>query len=186
MGNRSFGGKLVFQLPWQLLWRVTQRQLGPGTTAVRGPRLGSQGGEGSPDGGARLGLSFALHPPSHLPPGVFYSHSLAASTQSLLPVAETGECRGVSCSLIKSHEKKYHSVSREEIPPQFGEKSKAPLPAETQILHPRKPNPDLISSFSILQFLLHNIKQINNLKVGALLVHCKTLSTKEEDHIRWR
>ena len=159
MGNRSFGGKLVFQLPWQLLWRVTQRQLGPGTTAVRGPRLGSQGGEGSPDGGARLGLSFALHPPSHLPPGVFYSHSLAASTQSLLPVAETGECRGVSCSLIKSHEKKYHSVSREEIPPQFGEKSKAPLPAETQILHPRKPNPDLISSFSILQFLLHNIKQ---------------------------
>ena len=29
-------------------------------------------------------------------------------------------------------------------------------------------------------------EQINNFKVGALLVHSKTLSTKEEDHIRWR
>ena len=156
MGNRSFGGKLVFQLPWQLLWRVTQRQLGPGTTAVRGPRLGSQGGEGSPDGGARLGLSFALHPPSHLPPGVFYSHSLAASTQSLLPVAETGECRGVSCSLIPSHEKKYFPSHEKKCRLSLGRNPRPCLPAETQILHSRKPNPRL-SSFGILQFLVHNL-----------------------------
>ena len=113
----------------------------PGTAAV-GPQTGQLRG-GSPDGGARLGLSFALHLPQRpLPPSRgFYSHSLPASTQSPLPVAETGECRGVSCSLISSHEKKYRLS--------LGRNPRPCLPAETQILYSTKPNLHLISSFDI-------------------------------------
>ena len=108
MGNRSFGGKLVFQLPWQLLWRVTQRQLGPGTTAVRGPRLGSQGGEGSPDGGARLGLSFALHPPLP-PPSRRFLFPFFGGIHSIPPAC--GRDRRVQGRLLFPDK-----VSREEIP----------------------------------------------------------------------
>ena len=130
MGNRSFGGKLVFQLPLRGLAAVVAGDAAtawPGTAAV-GPQTGQLRDGGSPDGGARLGLSFA----PHLPQPRFYFHSLPASTQSPLPVAETGECRGVSGFLIPSHEKKYRlSLGRN------------PRPCLQKHKSFRKPNPPL-------------------------------------------
>ena len=129
MGNRSFGGKLVFQLPLRGLAAVVAGDAAaawPGTAAV-GPQTGQLRDGGSPDGGARLGLSFALHLPQ--PPFLF---PFFAGIHSIPPAC--GRDRRVQGRIWFPD-----TVSREEIPSQFGEKSKA-LPAETQILHFRKPN----------------------------------------------
>ena len=111
----------------------------PGTAAV-GPQTGQlRGGVQTVVQDLACPLpSIYLSPP---PSRGFYSHSLPASTQSPLPVAETGECRGVSCSLISSHEKKYRLS--------LGRNPRPCLPAETQILYSTKPNLHLISSFDI-------------------------------------
>ena len=114
----------------QLLWRVTQRQLGH--QQLPGPRRGSRGGESRQ-------WWCKTWPVLCPPPRLFYSHSLPASTQSVEPPAGQESAGGVSSSLIKSHEREIFSVSREETPAQFGEKLKA-LPAETRNLRSRKQN----------------------------------------------
>ena len=137
----------------------------PGTAAV-GPQTGQPRGGGVQTVVQDLACPLpSIYPP---PPGVFYSHSLPASTQSPLPVAETGECRGVSCSLIPSHERRNTvSVWGEIQGPAWLQKPKS--------FTARKPNPCLSSS-GILLFLVHNLKVCANsfkyVKVSAFQNSC--------------
>ena len=138
-GNRSFGGKLVFQLlrGWPAVVA--------GDAAAACPRAAAGPQTRQPWGGVQTvvvqDLACPLPPslPAPPPPPLFYSHSLPASTQSVEPPAGQESAGGVSSSLIKSHEREIFSVSREETAAQFGEKLKA-LPAETRILRSRKQN----------------------------------------------
>ena len=137
-GNRSFGGKLVFQLlrGWPAVVAGDAAAACP--PAAAGPQTRQ------PWGGVQTVVVQDLAcplppPPAPPPPLLFYSHSLPASTQSVEPPAGQESAGGVSSSLIKSHEREIFSVSREETPAQFGEKLKA-LPAETRNLRSRKQN----------------------------------------------
>ena len=119
----------------------------PGTAAV-GPQTGQPRG-GSPDGGARLGLSFALHPNPPLP-----AFSIPILCRHPLNPPACGGDRRVQGRLwfpdTVSREEIF-SVSREEMPSQFGEKStKALLPTC------RNPNPSPEKTKSPLILLRHS------------------------------